>query len=202
MGAGSASTREKMFKAALELIADKGVSATTVDEIVERAGVAKGTVYYHFSGGKTELIEALIASELTPLAERLRQIAAEEASPAKRIAELVRAELAWIRDNRDFAKMLVTELWREERAWRDSLVLLRKSILGYFRDAIAEGVAAGAFRADLDPDFAASALFGMTVTVALDWLVFYPERPLEFVAGQIDSLASAAVRTGEPTAGD
>jgi len=183
-----------MFKAALELIAQKGVSATTVDEIVERAGVAKGTVYYHFSGGKAELVEALIASELTPLAERFAEVASQHASPSERIATLVREELAWIRDNREFAKMLVTELWREERAWRDSLVLLRTNILEYLRDALEQGVAAGEFRTDLDPDFAASALFGMTVTVALDWLVFYPERPLEFVAAQIDALASAAVR--------
>lgn len=194
MGSGSPDTRGKMFRAALELIAQKGVSATTVDEIVERAGVAKGTVYYHFSGGKAELVEALIASELTPLAERFAEVASRHESPSERIAALVRAELAWIRDNREFAKMLVTELWREERAWRDSLVLLRTNILGYLRNALEQGVAAGEFRADLDPDFAASALFGMTVTVALDWLVFYPERPLEFVAAQIDALASAAVR--------
>jgi AcrR family transcriptional regulator len=183
-----------MFRAALELIAEKGVSATTVDEIVERAGVAKGTVYYHFPSGKSELVEAMIESQLTPLAEDFRAIAKGGGSPSARIAALVRAELGWIRDNREFAKILVTELWREERVWRDSLVMLRRSILGCLRDAVAEGILNGAFRDDLDPDFTASALFGMTVTVALDWLVFYPERPLEFVASQIDSLAAAAVR--------
>ena len=37
----------------------KGFSATTVDEIAERAGVAKGTVYYNFAS-KTELFEELL----------------------------------------------------------------------------------------------------------------------------------------------
>ena len=39
-------TRQKLYEAAVTLIAEQGFSATTVDEIAERAGVAKGTVYY------------------------------------------------------------------------------------------------------------------------------------------------------------
>ena len=33
-------TREKLFGAAIELIAESGLAATTVDQIAERAGVA------------------------------------------------------------------------------------------------------------------------------------------------------------------
>src|SRR4030088_2552948 len=42
-------TRQKLYAAAVPLIAEQGFSATTVDEIAERAGVAKGTVYYNFA---------------------------------------------------------------------------------------------------------------------------------------------------------
>lgn len=182
-----------MFDAALQLISEKGFSGTTVDEIVERAGVAKGTVYYHFAG-KAELVEALIAERLAPLAGCFRAAASEAYEPVPRIDALIRAELEWIRDNRAFAKLLVTELWREDRVWRDTLVLLRREIIGYIRDTIADGVRSGAFRDDIDPDFAASALFGMTVTAALDWLVFDPEKSLEFVAEQVLRLAAMAVR--------
>jgi len=185
-------TKARLFEAALQLIAERGFTGTTVDEIVEKAGVAKGTVYYHFAG-KAELVEALIESQLAPLSLRFASTAARTQDPRERITELVRAELEWIRDNRSFAKVLVTELWREDRVWRESLVLLRREILGHMRTAIADGVAAGVFRAQIDPDFAASALFGMTVTAALDWLVFEPEQSLEFVLDQIRSLVAMAV---------
>ena len=49
----------KLYEAAVTLIAEKGFSSTTVDEIAERAGVAKGTVYYNFAS-KTELFEELL----------------------------------------------------------------------------------------------------------------------------------------------
>jgi AcrR family transcriptional regulator len=186
-------TRTQLFKAALQLISEQGFTGTTVDAIVERAGVAKGTVYYHFKG-KTELVEALIASELGQLADRFAEAARSTSDPLDRVMAIVRAELEWIRDNRAFAKLLITELWREDRVWRESLVMLRQRILAHVTDAIAEGRTAGVFPADIDPDFAASALFGMTATTALDWLVFYPEQPLEHVAGQIAALASRAVR--------
>ena len=55
------------------------------------------------------------------------------------------------------------------------------------RNVIAEGVRAGVFRADVDPDFGASALFGMTATVALDWLAFEPDKPLDDVLGRSPS---------------
>lgn len=193
MSARSDSTRARIFEAAIQLISEKGVSATTVDEIVERAGVAKGTVYYHFKG-KTELVEALIASELTLLLERFSQDIPASDDPLDRVMALVRAELEWIRDNRAFSKIFITEIWREDRMWRQTLVKLRQSIIARIRDAVQIGIDAEAFPAEMDPDFAASALFGLTATTALDWLVFAPERPIEFVEQQIEALVGRAVR--------
>lgn len=193
MSTRSDKTKAQLFAAALQLISEQGFAGTTVDEIVERAGVAKGTVYYHFKG-KTELVEALIASELEPLADRFATATRSSTDPLERVMAVVRAELEWIRDNRAFAKLLVTELWREDRVWRETLVMLRGRILAHVVDAIVEGRETGAFPSDLDPDFAASALFGMTATTALDWLAFHPEQPLEHIAGQIAALASRAIR--------
>lgn len=189
----SADTKTRIFQATLQLISEKGYTGTTVDEIVARAGVAKGTIYYHFAG-KAELVEALIAEQLGPVAERFRITAAGEDEPSNAIDALVRLELEWIRDNRAFAKLLITELWREDRAWRETLVLLRQRIGSTISEVIAKGVRSGAFRSDIDPDFASSALFGLVATVALDWLVFTPERPLEFIAEQVTRLAATAVR--------
>ena len=193
MSRSSLNTKSRMFQAALELISEKGFTGTSVDEIVERAGVAKGTVYYHFTG-KAELVEALIAAELEPLTVHFKEASDGATDPLEQVQALIRAELEWIRDNRAFAKVLVTELWREDRVWRETLLLLRRELLGYIRQAIAEGVRVGTFRDDIDPDFAASALFGMTVTAALDWLAFDPDRELDYVLEQIRRLASMAVK--------
>ncbi|WP_297535764.1 TetR/AcrR family transcriptional regulator [Thermococcus sp.] len=58
-------TREKLVSAAMELFAKKGFDKTTVDEIVAKAGVAKGTFYLYFKS-KDDLIKEL-AFEVMPI---------------------------------------------------------------------------------------------------------------------------------------
>ncbi|WP_157219117.1 TetR/AcrR family transcriptional regulator [Flavisphingomonas formosensis] len=50
--------RAALIEAAGALFVEKGVEATTVEEIAARAGLAKGTVYHYFAT-KTELLDAL-----------------------------------------------------------------------------------------------------------------------------------------------
>jgi AcrR family transcriptional regulator len=71
-------TRGAVIAAAIELFAEKGYAATTIDAIATRARVAKGGVYHHFAN-KAELFEAaFIAVE-----ERLlgRVVAIVETTP-------------------------------------------------------------------------------------------------------------------------
>ena len=42
-------TKRKIFEASMKLFAEKGYDATSVEEITSVVGVAKGTLYYHFS---------------------------------------------------------------------------------------------------------------------------------------------------------
>jgi len=52
-------TREKLLNAAQDMINLQGFSATSIDQIIERVGVTKGTFFYHFKT-KQELARALI----------------------------------------------------------------------------------------------------------------------------------------------
>lgn len=194
MSTRSEATKKKLFDAAMELIGERGFTDASVDEIVERAGVAKGTVYYHFTG-KAELVEALIADRFAPLAAAFREAAAAHTdNPRAAIEAIVRAELEFLSEHSSFSKLLLTEMWREDRVWRKTLVLAREELFTVIRDVIRQGIASGEFRNDVEPDFGASALFGMTATVALDWLAFDPDRPLETVLAQITKAAFNAIR--------
>lgn len=55
----STPTREKIMDAAEALILQYGFKATAVDRVIERAGVTKGTFFYHFRT-KDELARALV----------------------------------------------------------------------------------------------------------------------------------------------
>ena len=52
-------TKRKIFETSMKLFADKGYEETSIEEITATVGVAKGTLYYHFSS-KEEIFNFLI----------------------------------------------------------------------------------------------------------------------------------------------
>ena len=179
-------TRQRLYEAAVELIAEQGFSATTVDDIALRAKVAKGTVYYNFAS-KTALFEELLRHGIGLLTDEFRA-AVEGLSPRDAVAALVRAQLEYIRRYRAFAQLLLSEMWRTNREWQQTLVLLREQAIGVIAETVQAGVDAGDLPSDLDVRVASSALFGIGLVVAVDWLVFQPERPIEDVEQSLLSI--------------
>jgi AcrR family transcriptional regulator len=66
----SAERRNAILRAALEEFSARGYAATRLDDVAHRAGVAKGTIYLHFTGKET-LFQELIRLELSPVVEAL-----------------------------------------------------------------------------------------------------------------------------------
>ena len=52
-------TKRKIFETSMKLFAEKGYDGTSVEEITTIVGVAKGTLYYHFSS-KEEIFYFLV----------------------------------------------------------------------------------------------------------------------------------------------
>ena len=69
-------TREKLTTAARSVFTEKGLAAS-VDEIAERADVARGSFYYHFKS-KERLIRQLLDEILSELTERMNAECAGE----------------------------------------------------------------------------------------------------------------------------
>lgn len=189
-------TREKLFRAAVTLIAEQGFSATTVDEIAEHAGVAKGTVYYNFAS-KTELFEELLRHGVELLTAELRTAAARTAAEGGgRVAALdamVRAGLVFIDRYPAFTRLYVAELWRTNRAWNSTLLEVRRDALAAVEEELRAGVEEGELQEGIDVKLTAAALVGMVLVAALDWKAFQPERSLEDVHGALSLLLQGRI---------
>jgi AcrR family transcriptional regulator len=59
-----AETREHLYRAALRVFAERGLSASTVEEVTKAAGVAKGTFFNYFRT-KEEVFKVFIEIQLT-----------------------------------------------------------------------------------------------------------------------------------------
>lgn len=58
MGRKPSNVREKIIRAAYEVIQEKGYSKTTLENIVQRAGLTRGAFYYYFTD-KDEILQEL-----------------------------------------------------------------------------------------------------------------------------------------------
>ncbi|MFJ2716198.1 TetR/AcrR family transcriptional regulator [Streptomyces sp. NPDC087437] len=189
-------TRQKLYEAAVTLIAEQGFSATTVDEIAERAGVAKGTVYYNFAS-KSVLFEELLRHGVGLLTASLREAAEETAreggSRVDALDAMVRAGLVFIDRYPAFTQLYVAELWRTNRSWQSTLLVVRQEAVAVVEGVLRDGMANGEFGEDVDVPLTAAALVGMVLVAALDWKSFQPQRSLDDVHAALSRLLQGRV---------
>lgn len=161
-------TRQQIVLAAVALIADRGFSATSVDDIAAAAGVSKGSVFYIF-GSKSEMFETILTEGVRRLTTDLRaSTVGLEGQPA--LEALVTELLAQVHSHPEFAKVITAEIFRTGRHWQETIQLVRDESMGTFSEVIARS------RPDLDPALVGAALFGATLVAGLEWLAFQPER--------------------------
>ncbi len=176
-------TRERILAATVELVADQGFSGTTVEEIAERAGVAKGTVFYNF-GSKERLFHQVLQDGVARLTERFAG-AVTGLHGLAAVAALVRAELEAVSLSPAFAQIFVAELFRTARPWQDVLQEVRSQSLVVLRSVIVDGRDRGDFPSTVEADQAASAVLASVLVLALDWLAYAPHRSADDVHAEI-----------------
>src|SRR5512142_2340881 len=156
-------TKRRIYMAALELFHDKGFERTTVDEITERADVAKGTFFNYFPHKE---------SVLTYLSEEwLRQVEALAARPyssaAERITALFTAVASAYGENRALTHLVVTA--GMEQMLCPAPAQSRSRFISLVNVAIAEGQTRGEFRGDLTPETIFLALGAAFMGTLLWW---------------------------------
>ncbi|MEU5589771.1 TetR/AcrR family transcriptional regulator [Streptomyces chrestomyceticus] len=197
LGPRRGATRRKLFDAAVTLIAEQGFSATTVDEIADRAGVAKGTVYYNFAS-KNVLYEELLRDGIDLLSASLRDAAdravrVDGGTRVDALDAMIRAGLDFIAGSPSLTQLYVAELWRTNRVWQPTLQSVRGRAVAVVEDVLREAVDVGELTEELDIPLTASALLGMVLVAALDWLSFQPHRSVEDVHASLSRLLQGRV---------
>ena len=132
--------RAEILDTAQRLFITRGYQSTSVEDILTQIGIAKGTLYYHFSS-KEEILRALIARIADGIAERAGAIAAgPEPAVRKFLAimsaarvdepELALAEELHAPNNAEFHVLTIVETVRR----------LTPILTGVVEQGVAEGV--------------------------------------------------------------
>ena len=103
---------QELLDAALELFGEKGFAATRTDDVAERAGVSKGTLYLYYPS-KEELLKAVISQRLSSeIAAGAAQADTFEGSTAQLLTEVLTTWWQGVFDSPTSAvfKIVITEV--------------------------------------------------------------------------------------------
>ena len=162
-------TRRQLLDAAIEVISERGYADTTVERIVEVAGVSKGVAYYHFSS-KADIAESILVEGIGDLIASFEGVAAEAPSAREALVTMVELFASVIFENAAFGRFFVAELWRPGRAWSAVMRGYERRLLALLQDQLVRGQREGTVRPELDPVFESVALVGMVLTTTLYYI--------------------------------
>jgi AcrR family transcriptional regulator len=161
-------TENCIFKAAIKVFSDKGYSGATMDDIAECAGVAKGTLYYHFKS-KEDMFRFAVTEGMNIISEQVKEAVTKEKNSIAKIKALCRVQLSLVYENRNFFKVLMSQLWGQELRQLE----LRKVVeeyIKYLEGYLKEGMDSGAIKKG-ETYFMAYTFFGTLCSTALYELI-------------------------------
>ena len=106
-------TKRKIFETSMKLFAQKGYDATSVEDITEAVGVAKGTLYYHFSS-KEEIFNFLIEEGTKLLQNSIDIKTSKYSNYIEKIKAIVLIEVKIVEKYEDFITILLSQFWGKE----------------------------------------------------------------------------------------
>jgi TetR/AcrR family transcriptional regulator len=163
-------SRDRILDAGERLFAAQGFARTTVKQIGRAAGVNSALLYYYFAG-KEKLYREVLQRLVAELVSRTGHGLDTAGSPEARVRAFVEAQAEVMGANLHFPRLLVRELAESDAAHAvEQIQLIAATSFRRLCDVIAEGQRAGAFRAHLDPRFAA-------ISVISQVAYFFVARP-------------------------
>lgn len=158
----------EFLEVARQLFYQQGYEWTSVQTIIEKVGVAKGT-FYHYFDSKADLLDALVArmvQETMGLVEPLMED--ETLDAVARVEQFFIRTVGWKAENKDFLLEIVRVLYEDKnvllrsKMQREGLALVAPVLASLIRQGMEEGV----FRITQSPDVVAGIVLSMVQSLS------------------------------------
>ena len=106
-------TKRKIFETSMELFAKKGYEATSIEEITSIVGVAKGTLYYHFSS-KEEIFNFLVEEGMKLLKNSIEIKTSNLDNSIDKLKAIILIQIKITIKYENFISMLLSQIWGQE----------------------------------------------------------------------------------------
>jgi AcrR family transcriptional regulator len=147
--------REQIIDTACSLFGERGTTDVSMDEIANRAGVARSTVYVYFAN-RDELLQACVQSMYDKIKDTVIETFEDRAPPMERLRSVVAGLLDRIDESPDFFRLAMatqaTSGTAGAAAVGGALMTIGLDMMRLLDDIVLSGMDAGLFRPDLQRD--------------------------------------------------
>lgn len=175
-------TKRKIFETSMKLFAEKGYDGTSIEEITSIVGVAKGTLYYHFSS-KEEIFNFLVEEGMNLLKNSIKIKTSKQEKYIDKIRAIVLIQIKIIAKYENFMSMVLSELWGNSSRSKTCQKFLNE-YLDIIKQILVEGIQNGELK-KMNTDIVADEIFGITCTTL--YYLKNNELVLEKLFKEIDS---------------
>lgn len=134
-------TKRKIFETSMKLFADKGYDATSIEEITATVGVAKGTLYYHFSS-KEEIFNFLVEEGMKLLKNSIDIKISKSNTSIDKLRAVVLIQIKIISKYEDFMTIVLSQIWGNE----PRNIMCKNKVVEYIKtieDILKKGIETG-----------------------------------------------------------
>ena len=103
-------TKKAIFDSAIKVFSSYGYEGATVEEVAINAGVAKGTLYYHFKG-KEDLFNFIIKEGINFIKEEVLESVIGIKDPIEKIKISAKVQLKYVYENKDLFRVIMSQMW-------------------------------------------------------------------------------------------
>jgi TetR/AcrR family transcriptional regulator, fatty acid metabolism regulator protein len=151
--------RAEILAAARAVFLEHPYEQASITQIAARAGCVVGTIYGYFEN-KRDLFDAVLTAFYDELIADIEPRFAVIEGTADRLRFLVARHLQITLDDASWLKVLAREARGDESYFGSKLHQLNRRYAQFVTRTLADGIARGELRADLDPQMARDFLFG------------------------------------------
>ena len=152
-------TKRKIFETSMKLFAEKGYDATSVEEITATVGVAKGTLYYHFSS-KEEIYNFLLEEGTKLLINNIDLKISKLNNSIDKLRAVALLQLRIITKYQNLITIYLSQVWGSDQRNQKCQKYITDYI-GKIEEIVKEGILSGELK-DGNSGIIASEIFSFT----------------------------------------
>ncbi len=92
-------TRTRMIEATARLLRQRGYHGTSLNDILGASGAPRGSLYFHFPGGKDQLVVEVTRASVADVTERLGAALSQESDPAVAVHHIYQSVARMLEEN-------------------------------------------------------------------------------------------------------